>query len=436
MRQTYGHASTMDTNTMGQQTQWYGNYSSYEQVSEPPPRPVYYRRTVPEIFSPQPHVPCDDVNKSSSPPTSPLLDIDGAGGGISRHSINSSSAPHPTSTVTVVKTSVEIGECSNADEDSIIRSYENEDARRIDSVEYQDSDRGDSRPHSRYTQHEIDSKHMDSLHDLKTYYSADDGSKLEAFEDTEEMQRWGKILMRTRQTTGKRKFRQRGDSDDEAVRPGARILEGIMFQQTNIPKPTDLPESTRPFNPVEVAKPAEMYHPAEGPESTESLPERNRVPEHARVPDYPGASDHIKGSEQSEVAASTAFLGSTEILESTRSPESTRPTEAFEEDVLKEVSYLLDAPTEYSASNRTDLPPVHEAYVSEFAQNVFQRLQADGLSTKDLERISGVLADNLKGFATRLGLDAEAQMHRDIVYFAYKRRRQACLNLIWFTLLT
>jgi hypothetical protein len=166
--------------------------------------------------------------------------------------------------------------------------------------------------------------------------------------------------------------------------------------------------------------------------SIESLPKRDGVLEHIRDPEPPGVSGHVKEPELSEVAASTVLLGSTEILESTRSPESTKPTEFSAKDRAKEVTNLHNAPTEYSASNLTDLPPVHEAYVSEFAQNVFQRLQSDGLAIEDLERISGVVADNLKGFATRLGIDAEAQIPRDIVYFTYKRRRQACLHPILF----
>ncbi|KAF3019686.1 hypothetical protein E8E14_005736 [Neopestalotiopsis sp. 37M] len=41
MHQTYDHQSTMETNTMGQQSQWYGNYSSYDQV----PGSSYYNTT-------------------------------------------------------------------------------------------------------------------------------------------------------------------------------------------------------------------------------------------------------------------------------------------------------------------------------------------------------------------------------------------------------
>lgn len=41
MHQTYDHQSTMETNTMGQQYQWYGNYSSYDQV----PGSSYYNTT-------------------------------------------------------------------------------------------------------------------------------------------------------------------------------------------------------------------------------------------------------------------------------------------------------------------------------------------------------------------------------------------------------
>lgn len=98
--------------------------------------------------------------------------------------------------------------------------------------------------------------------------------------------------------------------------------------------------------------------------------------------------------------------------------------EGFSDKASKETSSFEDALADYSYPNPTYFPPIHKAYVSEFAQHLFDTLKSQGLPMQALYRVSGVMADKLKGFATRLGLNAHNQIQRDIVYFTYNRRGQ------------
>lgn len=91
--------------------------------------------------------------------------------------------------------------------------------------------------------------------------------------------------------------------------------------------------------------------------------------------------------------------------------------------IYQGLSNAYDAPTNYSPSNRTDLPPFQEAYVLEFAGSLFETLRSNGLSDQALGRVSEVMVESLKGFASRFGRDAKTQDQRDAVYFTHKRRK-------------
>lgn len=138
----------------------------------------------------------------------------------------------------------------------------------------------------------------------------------------------------------------------------------------------------------------------------------------------------IESTESTQLTGSDGTPVSAEILASSRSTEPTMITDNSVDGEGQDDPSFGDSQTDYSPSNRTNLPPIHEAYVSEFAQTLFETLKASGLSIKALERVSEVMADNLKGFATRLGLHAHDQIQRDVVYFTHKRRGQVILAIL------
>lgn len=135
-----------------------------------------------------------------------------------------------------------------------------------------------------------------------------------------------------------------------------------------------------------------------------------------------------ESSESTQVAVSEMMPESTDISISTRPSDPVMIPESFSNEAGEEESSLYyactDACTEYSSPNQTNLSSIHEAYISEFVRHLFGRLRSQGLSMQALQRVSGVMADNMKGFATRLGLNAHDQIQRDVVYFTHRHRRQ------------
>ncbi|KAF3018881.1 hypothetical protein E8E14_008950 [Neopestalotiopsis sp. 37M] len=205
----------------------------------------------PEEISPQASNSSDDESeKSASPPQSPLSDIYGAGDTFSHHFFRRSSTRHQKTTITIVEATFEIEECCDVDEDAMVSGDEYEDVRRPDSVEYPDSDRGSSRPQSRYALHEIDSKLMDSFHDLKTCYSSDEDSELGEFEKAQRLRRQQKRLRRmTSGSMGKRTVSERGsDEDREDLQPydtgdvNSRRMKRRLNRHSLVSIPTELPE--------------------------------------------------------------------------------------------------------------------------------------------------------------------------------------------------
>ncbi|KAI0146412.1 hypothetical protein GGR57DRAFT_506471 [Xylariaceae sp. FL1272] len=84
-------------------------------------------------------------------------------------------------------------------------------------------------------------------------------------------------------------------------------------------------------------------------------------------------------------------------------------------------SYLNDAATEY-----TDASSVatwrKESYISDFADDLFGKIQEMKPDEHELDRISELLPDLLRGFALRLGYNAPTRMHSDVMYFVHKYR--------------
>ncbi|KAI0193485.1 hypothetical protein F4808DRAFT_453229 [Astrocystis sublimbata] len=92
-----------------------------------------------------------------------------------------------------------------------------------------------------------------------------------------------------------------------------------------------------------------------------------------------------------------------------------------------QTSQFDDSATEY-----TDAPSVassqRESFLSNFADDLFDKIQEMQPDEKDIARISTLLPDLLKVFALRLGYNAPAKPHSEVVYFVHKYRTKKKLH--------
>ncbi|VUC36652.1 unnamed protein product [Clonostachys rosea] len=82
-----------------------------------------------------------------------------------------------------------------------------------------------------------------------------------------------------------------------------------------------------------------------------------------------------------------------------------------------------DTSTEYSVTLTTPFPKV-EAYISELAGYLSDKTRSLNVDQETLDRVSESLPELLKAFALKIGHQAPSQIHRDVMVFVHKYRRQ------------
>jgi hypothetical protein len=78
-----------------------------------------------------------------------------------------------------------------------------------------------------------------------------------------------------------------------------------------------------------------------------------------------------------------------------------------------------DTRTEYSAA--TTITPTHvQTYLSELSRDIYSRLGRH-FDLNTWPSLATMLPGLIKAFALRIGREDSSQMHRDIMYFVYRR---------------
>ena len=80
-----------------------------------------------------------------------------------------------------------------------------------------------------------------------------------------------------------------------------------------------------------------------------------------------------------------------------------------------------DAQTLYSEATTAD-PASSRAYVSELCQDIHDKIRRK-TSLTPLPELSGALPRLIKALATKIGLESDSQINRDIMYFLHKNHR-------------
>ncbi|KAM6487348.1 hypothetical protein HDV62DRAFT_151252 [Trichoderma sp. SZMC 28011] len=90
-----------------------------------------------------------------------------------------------------------------------------------------------------------------------------------------------------------------------------------------------------------------------------------------------------------------------------------------QESISTSVEEQEDDRTEYSAATGLSNPRL-EGLVSQLANQLIGEVYVDGLDAQSIETICFALQDLLKDFALKMGLDAQSQIQRDVMYYTHK----------------
>ncbi|KAM0414628.1 hypothetical protein ACHAPT_013531 [Fusarium lateritium] len=233
-----------------------------------------------------------------------------------------------------------------------------------------------------------------------------------------------------------------GQKPEKQVEKDVEMTDAVDAANT-VPEPPEQPEESKepaqserePEATAEIRKPEETTReptPEPTKESSAADPVREAAQEPVQEPaapepePYPNTEMQIDKptAEIPPVAPETALPTVEETPETQPAPvpptDSGYASQAMQEPIEQDVS---DTATEYSNASSTTFSR-QQSYIRELADDLFSKISSLNADEKTQRRVTAILPELLKAFALKVGHDAPTQMHRDVMAFVHRHRRE------------